>query len=352
MPWHELLGHADAIEQLRGAAARGRLAHTLLFTGPAGIGKKRFALLFAECLFCDRHSEEELLACGECSGCKQVRARSHPDLIVVERKTGKSSLLIEQFVGDSEHRGQEGLCHELALRAMSGRRKIAIIDEAELLGIESANALLKTLEEPPERSIIILLAVSPDLLLPTIRSRCQVVRFAPLSDDQVRELLTREELCDNPQDAAEIAGLCEGSLETARQLLDPQLRAQRGTLYNLLAARPFNSVQTTHGVLEGVQQAGTESFEQRQYAGWIIRFCSEFYRRALYALSSGNGAACVIPQVQQFAAHLNPDEPSDIDRVTDLLDRCLEADRQIDMNASIPLCLESLFDDLGRLQRS
>jgi DNA polymerase III subunit delta' len=350
MGWSDLLGHAEPLERLRQSARRGRLGHTYAFAGPAGIGKRTFAVMLAQCLLCERHDDVELEACGECPGCQQVSARTHPDLYLVGLPAGKSELSIELFVGDDEHRGKAGLCHDLSLRPMAGRRKIAIIDDADLFNDASGNALLKTLEEPPQHSLIVLITTSTDLLLPTIRSRCQIVAFQPLAEEHVRTLLVRHEMVESEEQAAQIAHLADGSLETAGQLLDPHLRDERQVLYDMLAAEPFQSVQLATRMIEGLEGAGGEKSSQRSSAGWIVRFSIEFFRRALLHLANG-GAPEEIPQVARFAGRFSPGVPGAIDRVGELLERCLAADRQLDRNATIPLCLETLFDDLGRLLR-
>src|SRR5262245_12937701 len=155
MFWNGLLGNAATVDRLRESVRRGRLAHTYAFVGPAGVGKKRCALMLAQCLLCQRHEEPDFDACGECPGCRQVMAHMHPDLLIVERPKESSVLPIKLFIGEGDTRGKEGLCHDLALRPMAGRRRIGIIDEAELLTIESGNALLKTLEEPPDYAVLI-----------------------------------------------------------------------------------------------------------------------------------------------------------------------------------------------------
>src|SRR5579872_3481901 len=160
MSWETLLGHTREIEKLRHSAASGRLAHAYAFTGPAGIGKKRFALELARCLLCDNHTDAELEACGTCASCQQVAAGTHPDLLAVSLPEGKSELPIRLFIGEKEMRGKEGLCHDLSLKPMSARRRVALIDDAEWMSDEAANPLLKTLEEPPPHSVLILIATS------------------------------------------------------------------------------------------------------------------------------------------------------------------------------------------------
>lgn len=351
MPWTELLGHADRIEELRRSIARGRLGHTYVFVGPGGVGKRTFALQLARCLFCERHAETELESCGECSGCKQVAAGTHPDLVVVGLPKGKSELPIDLFLGEDDRRGKEGLCHDLSLKPMSSRRKVAIINDADYFNDASGNALLKTLEEPPPKSVIILIATSADLLLPTIRSRCQAVRFGPLEESLVRQLLLSEGLTESEQEAAEIAGLCEGSLDMARQLLDPQLRAQRGVLYDLLAAEKFDSVQLSAKMIAGLKEVGGEKADLREHAGWIARFCIEFYRRALLTLSGDAADGGGIAQVSRFVSRFAGRTLDDIDRVVDLLERSIVAEQQFDSNAHMELCMEAFFDDLGRIGR-
>ena len=353
MSWSNILGHAGQVEKLRDAGAAGRLAHAYAFVGPSGIGKQRFAREFAACLLCEKRTDARLEACGECPSCRQVAARTHPDLLAVGLIQGKRELIVEQFIGDRENRGKAGLCHDVSLKPMSARRRVAIIDDAETLNDESANALLKTLEEPPPNSVLILIATSADLLLPTIRSRCQVLAFQPLTAGDVRQLLLREGVTADEGEAAQAADLSGGSLDTARQLLDPQLRSLREELYSLLAAHPFRSAQAAARIIESLEPAGPEKSSQREYAGWVVRFGVEFFRQALLTISRGEaGAASAIPQVGRFLERIGPPAVDTSDRLIDMIERCLTALQHIDANASIPLLIDSLFDDLGRLMRT
>src|SRR5436190_5938710 len=130
MSWNTLLGHSREIDKPRISAASNRLAHAYAFVGSSGIGKKRFALELARFLLCDNHADADLAACGQCSSCQQVDARTHPDLLTVSLPEGKSELPIKLFIGEDESRGKEGLCHDLSLKPMSARRRVAIIDDA------------------------------------------------------------------------------------------------------------------------------------------------------------------------------------------------------------------------------
>src|SRR5262245_4454185 len=354
MSWNTILGHEGEVQKLRASSAAGRLAHAYAFVGPSGIGKERFALELAKCLLCEKHTDAQLESCGECPSCQQVAAGTHPDLLKIAILEGKRELVVEQFIGDKARgiRGKEGLCHDVSLKPMSGRRRVALIDDAELLNDESANALLKTLEEPPPNSVLILIATSADLLLPTIRSRCQVVAFQPLTAAHVRQLLLREGVTADEREAAQAAALSGGSLDAARQLLDPQLRDLREELYNLLAAHPFHAPRTASRMIELLEPAGAEKASQREYAGWMIRFCVEFFRQALLTMTRGAPAADgEIPQVRKFLERLGRPDVDTSDRLIELIERCLAADQHIDSNAPIPLCLEALFDDLGRVMR-
>src|SRR5258708_2688625 len=221
MSWNTLLGHTREIDKLRLSAVSNRLAHAYAFVGPSGIGKRRFAFELAKCLLCDRHTDAELMSCGACSSCQQVAAGTHPDLLTVCLPEGKSELPIKLFIGEDDRRGKEGLCHDLSLKPMSARRRVAIIDDAEWMSDEAANSLLKTLEEPPPNSVLILIATSTDRLLATIRSRCQVVTVQPLSPSDVQKLLVQEGITADDCEAAQVAGVCGGSLVPARTLHDP-----------------------------------------------------------------------------------------------------------------------------------
>ena len=215
---------------------------------------------------------------------------------------------------------------------------------------ESANALLKTLEEPPPHSVLILLATDLDRILPTIRSRCQLLRFSPLSEGDLVTLLVEQGLVADAAAAQEIAQLADGSLDTAQTLLDPEFRQQREQLFAVLGAERFNSLKVTEQVQKAVDSA-TEPAEQRRRAQWLLRLSVEFYRAVLWSLATGDMRGCLsIPAAEKLAQRWSP-APEILDALTDLLDRIQQTSAELDQNVVVALALETLWDDLGRRLR-
>lgn len=351
MIWDRIRGHGSRVEWFRRTIRRGRLSHGYVFAGPEGIGKQLFARTLAQCLFCQRHSNAELLACGECSACKQVKAGTHPDLHEVGPMSTKSSeLKIEQFVGEGDSRGKEGLCYELSRLPMAADRKIAIINDATGMNQSAANAFLKTLEEPQVNALVVLIADNLDALLPTIRSRCQTVRFDALSAPDLSQLLIELDWVKDPHEAAALAQLSSGSLAVASQLLDPALRELRDGMYDDLANPQFNSLALAERLTTGLEAIGGESAAQRRNAGWLVRFALEFFRSALLSLTDPSQQG-LIPAAVKFARKFEAGTAEDHEFLMRLFERVAETERHIDANISVPRCLEVLCDELGRQLR-
>jgi DNA polymerase-3 subunit delta' len=345
--WHGILGHDDVVEKFRRAIGRGRLASSFLFVGPPGIGKRAFALKFAQALLCQERPAELLDPCEACPSCRQVLAGTHPDLEVVAKPADKSFLPLELLIGDKEHRMREGLCHNLSLRPFMGGRKVAIIDDADFLNAEGANCLLKTLEEPPPQSCLILIGTSPAKQLPTIRSRCQLVRFRPLPIETVAELLVSKGLIEDAGEADRLARFSEGSLQRALDLASPDLWEFRRLLCQRLAEPLPDSVRLAKSVLAFVDEAGKTPADRRARLRQTVGFAIDFYRQLVRAMAGAevSGDSDLMPIVEQAAAHRSGNE----DAASACLDRCLEAAEQIDRNANQATLVECWLDDLARV---
>ena len=345
MSWHGIDGHDDVVEQFRRALMRRRLASSFLFTGPAGVGKRTFALKLAQAMLCQTNSEELLDPCGTCASCVQVAAGTHPDLDVVGKPDDKSFIPLELLIGDREHRRREGLCHNIAMKPYLGGRKIALIDDADHLNAEGANSLLKTLEEPPPRSVLILIGTSPAKQLPTIRSRCQLIRFRPLEVGTVAALLVSKDFLDDPAQAARLAQYSEGSLQRAMELADPELWSFRNTLLERLSEPLLPSVELARTVASFVDAAGKEASPRRARLRQVVAFAAEFYRQLLHVQC---GVSLSEDQELQRHVHRAMERgQQDCELSAARVDRCLNASAEIDRNANQSTLIECWLDDLA-----
>jgi DNA polymerase III subunit delta' len=205
MALDEIIGHRRQLEILRLALASERLHHAYLFVGPEGIGKRTLAIALAKAVHCDESAAD---FCGSCVNCRRIADGNHPDVRIVEPLAGKKEISIQQ-VRDFER--------ELNYRSFTGKRKIIIVDPAALMNLASQNALLKTLEEPPQESLIILIASSAGGLLPTVRSRCLRISFAPLARcDVVHYLRTKQGMTGDEVEF--LAAMSMGSIGAAMGL--------------------------------------------------------------------------------------------------------------------------------------
>lgn len=340
MVWQNFLGNEQIVERFRRAHARGRLAGTFLFVGPAGVGKRTFALKLAQALLCQNESAaSQLEACGACASCTQVIAGAHPDVDYLAKPADKSSMPIELLIGDREHRMREGMVARLSLKPFYGGRKIAILDDADYLQQEAANCLLKTLEEPPANAVLILLGTNEQRQLPTIRSRARIVRFGRLTPEQVAELLVRSGEAATPSDAAMAAALSEGSLETARQMLDEAVREFRGQFLLELVRPSADTPGFAKQVLTFVDEAGKEGVFKRERLRLVVAFAEQWYLAALRQSGADD----------QLQAMLRKSPAIEEELLTDLLERCIDARMQIDANANQATVVECFLDDLRRI---
>lgn len=290
--WQELQGHEQARRWFQTAISRNRLGSTFLFVGKEGIGKRTFAKLLAKSLFCESSSKKILSFCGQCPACVQVDAGTHPDLIEIGKPADKSSIPVELLIGPPEARMRQGLCHDIRLKAYYGGRKVAILDDADLLQEEGSNCLLKTLEEPPPGSVLILVGTSEQRQLPTIRSRSQIVRFRSLSIQQTFEVLKRIEPIVAASELEELARSAGGSVVQALQLQDGELRQFRQQLFKRLSASPLDFVELSKAVSGLAERVGKDAAAaKRDRLKIVFQFGEHFYKQLLLVLE-GQGDPC------------------------------------------------------------
>jgi DNA polymerase-3 subunit delta' len=325
-----VVGHAGPADRFRRTLARGRLASTYLFVGPRGVGKRHFALRLAKLLLCRRGDEARLTPCDACESCKLFDSVSHPDLLQVIRPAGKSTLPLEVFLGAPDQRGRSGLCHDLALRPAVSSRRVAVIDDADHFSTESANCLLKTLEEPPPRSLLVLVGTSLARQLPTIRSRSQVVRFGPLDTDQVARVLAAPPHALEPAEALRLAELSAGSVAGALEAADEQLAASLKVVRQATSGPNLEPLRLAQVLEEESKFAGTEPSLRRERTRALLAAVADEYRGRLRDVAASGGA----PERELWA-----------------LEACLDADASLDRNANQSALLQVLATRLAKLAR-
>ena len=337
MPWGPIRGHDRVVDDLRRAASGGRLPHAMLFVGPEGVGKRSFARRLAQAVLCERSPEAALEPCGQCPGCRQVASGDHPDLHEVGRPEDRHELPIVVI---------RQLGHELSFKPMRGTRKVAIIDDADDLNPEAANAFLKTLEEPAEGALLILVGTSAELQLDTIVSRCRVVRFEPLPEPELAAVLQEHGLADDPEEAARLATQGEGSVSRARGLADPGLTGFRRRVIDELAdPRGLDAPGLARRMEDFIKEAGKESLAQRTRAALLFGELARFFRAVLWQ-TAGLEPPAPDPADRRSAAELaGRVEPEDVFL---LAERCLEAEYHLRRRAYLPVILEALTRDLDR----
>ena len=356
MSWQNVRGHDRQFQWFQQQYASGRLGSSFLFVGPSGIGKRTFARKLAQALLCDECQDGLLVPCEACAACRQVTSFTHPDLLTVRKQDDKSVIQIKQLIGDRDHRMREGLCYEISLKPYYGGRRIAIIDDADYFNEESANALLKTLEEPPPRSVIILIGTNEQRQLSTIRSRCQIIRFSPLSHDQLSQLVLELGMAEDQQDANQLATLGNGSIERAQSLAVPGVREFREEFYFKLASPVTVLTDLVQLVSQFVDLAAEDlpsdqkAKARRRRMQQVVEIATEFFRQLVRQMTGTELAEdallakAVTLASQQWAG--------DAETALACTNCCLEAGVQVQQNANQKTLLEAWLDRLQTLIRA
>ena len=220
MSFKDVIGHIRPIELLQRAILNDKVVHSYLFLGNEGIGKRWVALQFAKALNCLERRGEESDACDRCLSCRKIDDELHPDVLLLKPEGPGQMIKVDRV---------RQMQRDLAYRPYEGKRRVCILTAADRMAPEIPNTLLKTLEEPPLHTMIILLANSSRQILPTILSRCQQIHFNPVPLSDFIKWLT-EKKGFNEEEAHLLASLSEGSPGKALQLKEGIDQVQREDL--------------------------------------------------------------------------------------------------------------------------
>ncbi len=293
----ELFGHQAAATALEEAARSGRLPHAWLVAGPPGIGKATLAYRFGRWLLSGGAERPALPGAPPLDLApdhpvfRRVLAGSHADLRALRPQAGagvKQAIRVEDV--------REAI-RFLAMTPAEGAWRFVLVDQAEAMRVEAANALLKTLEEPPPRAVLMLTTAAPDRLLPTIRSRCRRLELEPLDAAAMEEVLRRQRPELNRSERDRLATMAEGSPGRALELAEGEGLAIQTLVEEVLAAAPAGDRRRWHAIADAVAQKRDGS----DFMTFIALLRREISAAVRKAARGGNGAAPVWLAIRPLA---------------------------------------------------
>jgi DNA polymerase III subunit delta' len=321
MGFSEIVGHEKQIETLRQSLVNGRLHHAYLFIGPDGVGKRTLALALAQAIHC---TELENDFCGGCGTCRAVQKNNHADVRLLEPLSNKRDITIQQV---------RELEKALSLRSFSGRQKVAIIDPATLMNWPAQNALLKTLEEPPQGCVLMLVASNAGGLLPTVRSRALTFSFAPLPRQLIVSYLISRK--DKTKEQAQcLAALAMGSLGTASKIETEKLIEKRFDWMNMMVSLTPGNYRAALNTAEALAGNREETLKFLEWAGLWYRDLLTF--RIAYAPDKIINLD-MLPQIEEQSSRIEDDH------LFSLLSKASEASQRIQRNVNRRMVLEDLL---------
>ncbi len=301
---NEIIGHKDIIARLDQAVKSKHVASAFLFSGPDGIGKKLVALRLAQALNCRQFTGQG--PCQQCASCRKIAALNHLEVKVIIREEKAKNLKIEQIFQ---------LQADIFLLPVEADKKVYIIDDAHTLTRDAANCLLKTLEEPPLDSLLILVTANPAALLSTVRSRCQKIEFKPLSLREVMRRLQEQGSLES-EPARFLADFAGGSLGLAQAFLEKGVLEKKAELDEFVEGMQGEDIVA---VLARAQTYGRDKEQAKICLDLLLYICAQRYR-SVRALQK--------PGAEHF------------EKIIELI---LRAKRDLAVNVNLQLVLENIF---------
>jgi DNA polymerase III subunit delta' len=320
MPLRDIKGQNKAIGVLRSALEQEKIPHAYMFVGPSGVGKHKTAAELASLLNCCRQEQD---SCSVCPSCLKINKRVHPDVFFITVKQGKQNIPVEEI---------RQLSTRLSLRSFESRFKVAILD-ADYLSEEASNALLKILEEPAEDTIFVIIASDQGVVPDTIISRCHIIRFMPLSKQDIAAILVDEFRVDEKQ-AVFLSCLSGGDIKKALRFKQKDAIDWKNNIIDCFTEQDAAAYAGLDDMLSSDKDTQRQAYD----------VLAGFYRDIL-----------VYKYIKDSVFLINPDRSKDISRFAEQTDteriffsieRIAQAKKQIDSNLNLKLVASALKESL------
>lgn len=326
MPFADVIGHDGPKRKIRTALAQEAIGHAYLFSGDDGIGKRLMALRFAQALSCETPpSSPQPDSCGQCRACRQIDSGTYPDLLIIEPEQDKANpqIKIDQVREIERH---------VIYRPLLSARKICLIDDADRLTANAANAFLKTLEDPPDHSLFILVTSQPLRLLATVRSRCLTLRFSAATPEQFQGALALKQAMAL-EDARFLSQVCRNRIGVALRTDLSELRSRHDRFFEV--CRDETLAHSTAVLQQAEEMSKTQPLPE------MIDWLSHGLRDVLL-VALGSERELLLHQsrtslLEQLAESLTPAD------VLDLLDVLHTLEQAPSQNLNLQLCLENFL---------
>lgn len=327
-----IVGHKDIKNFFLQQVENNRLANSYLFYGPQGIGKRTFAEVLATSLLClDENAIKQLKPCNTCTSCRNIKLHTHPDFKYANISED------EKFFPISRVRE---VIEFLNLKKINNRRFV-IIDDFERLNTQAYNALLKTIEEPPENVIILLISSKLDCIPKTILSRCQKMQFFYLNKAEAKKIIS-EKMDLTEEKFRFLLGLCGGSPGLIMKIHDsPVVLNRKGILEKCTETIFVNPIEFSEHLIKQINIENLSSEEARQNIKFLLSILYTFFRDVLYIMEEADVDSIInkdlIENLKKLGKKIHKE------RVIKIFESISETENLIEKNVNIKICLGCMF---------
>lgn len=320
MAFKDILGNERQKKILRRALQKGRIPNSLLFCGPDGVGKKSLSLVLAKAMNCEKETDD---ACEACSSCRAISRGVFPDVMLISPEN--NMIKIDQM---------RTLKQTAYLKPMVGKKRFFIVTEADRMNDEAANSLLKILEEPPYFSLIILITSNPDMIKPTIQSRCQALSFQPISKEDIERILLENGFGE--ERAKIISLLVGGNLRKAMSFEWEEIQSQRAEAWKLLL-----SLFGEEKVASFLRSYSSYQSQVKEELAELLEMLSSFCRDLILIQERGDMSLLMNPDYKE--KFIRASKLVTLEKSMEWLERMDYALFALQKNLNVNLLLTSLF---------